>query len=62
MSHPNELTLNFKVVHPGVQCCVLPADARNGDGNMVPNGTMVEQGIYDLGPHITKKKNIKRSI
>ena len=45
VSHPEELTLNFRTVHQGAECCVLPEDARSGDGTMLGNGTMVQEGM-----------------
>ena len=46
VSHPEELTLNFRAVHDGADCCVLPGDARNADGSSVKNGTMVQEGEF----------------
>merc|ERR1719369_2205437 len=43
-SHPDELTLNFHILHKGVDCCVLPGDARLGNGSTLANGSMVEEG------------------
>ena len=48
VSHPEELTLNFRVVHAGADCCVLPTDVRNGIGSVVVNGTMVQEGKFIL--------------
>merc|ERR1712106_347381 len=43
VSHPEELTLSFKSVFPGFQCCILPADAEVG-GTVLKNQTMVQEG------------------
>ena len=50
VSHPEELTLAFVALHEGAHCCILPADARSGNGTLVGNGTMVEEGksIFDI--------------
>ena len=45
VSHPEELTLNFRTVHQGAECCILPGDAKSGDGTMLKNGTMVQEGM-----------------
>jgi len=48
ISHPDELTLNFRSLHNGADCCVLPGDARLGNGSTVAGGSMVEEGWNGL--------------
>lgn len=44
ISHPEELTLSFKIVHVGSDCCVLPGEGREGGGAVSQNGTLVPEG------------------
>ena len=44
VSHPDELTLEFRSIHDGSSCCILTEDAES-QGSKVPNGTMVEDGM-----------------
>ena len=37
VNHPEELTLEFKVLHHGSDCCILPTD----NGRMVEDGKIV---------------------
>ena len=43
VSHPDELTFNFRVLYPGDECCILPKNASSDEGNIM-NGTMVQEG------------------
>jgi len=43
VSHPEELTLSFKSLFPGSDCCILPADAEEG-GSVLKNQSMVQEG------------------
>jgi len=43
VSHPEELTLSFKSMFPGSDCCILPADAEDG-GTVLKNQSMVQEG------------------
>ena len=49
ISHPEELTLSFKIVHLGSDCCVLPGEGREGGGAVSQNGTMVPEGRWAQG-------------
>ena len=44
VSHPEELTLAFRTIHKGADCCVLSADALGDNGTTLVNGTMVQEG------------------
>lgn len=44
VSHPEELTLNFRVLHKGSDCCLLPGNATRTDGSSVDAGSMVNEG------------------
>jgi hypothetical protein len=44
VTHPEELTLNFRVLYPGSDCCMLPGKASNG--SLMPNATMVKEGVF----------------
>jgi len=43
VSHPEELTLSFKSLFPGSDCCILPSDAEEG-GIVLKNQSMVQEG------------------
>ena len=43
VTHPEELTLSFKSLFPGSDCCILPADAEDG-GTVFKNQSMVQEG------------------
>jgi len=44
ISHPEELTLEFRTVHWGSECCVLPFTATTSNGSIYTEGTMVAEG------------------
>jgi len=44
VSHPEELTLNFKNMLPGRECCLLPGAGRSENSSMVASGGMVQEG------------------
>ena len=44
VSHPEELTLTFVSLHSGAECCILPFNAVEVNGNHLANGTMVPEG------------------
>ena len=44
ITHPEELTLKFHVVHKGSECCVLPFDVLTSKVAKLPKGTMVAEG------------------
>ena len=46
VSHPEELTLNFRVLHKGSDCCLLTGNATSTDGSSVDAGSMVNEGKY----------------
>ena len=43
VSHPEELTLVFRSLFPGSECCLLPVDEqdRNNRGEMVQEGILI---------------------
>jgi hypothetical protein len=43
VTHPEELTLSFRVKFSGHQCCILPEDAEDGNSTH-ESGTMVPEG------------------
>jgi len=43
VSHPEELTLSFKSLFPGSDCCILPGDAEDR-GTVLKNQSMVQEG------------------
>merc|ERR1712228_727112 len=55
ITHPDELTLKFHVVHKGSECCVLPFDVLTSKVAKLPKGTMVAEGFTG-----TKKSNGKQ--
>ena len=46
ITHPEELTLKFHVVHKGSECCVLPFDVQTSKVTKLPKGTMVAEGEF----------------
>ena len=46
VTHPEELTLNFRKLHAGSDCCMVPANTRCSNGSLMANVTMVEEGGY----------------
>ena len=44
ISHPEELTLEFRTVHWGSECCILPFAATTSNGSIYTEGTMVAEG------------------
>ena len=46
VTHPEELTLNFRKLHPGSDCCMLPGNARASNGSLMTNVTMVKEGAF----------------
>merc|ERR1711915_150659 len=45
ITHPDELTLEFHVVHKGSECCVLPFDVLTSKEAKLPKGMMVAEGF-----------------
>ena len=41
VTHPEELTLNYRQLHPGSDCCMIP-----GNVSLMPNVTMVKEGVF----------------
>ena len=48
ISHPEMLTLSFKSIYPGSECCVLEKEATSSSGQTLSMGSMVEESIVIL--------------
>jgi len=44
VTHPDELTLSFRSIHDGADCCVLPEKAQTENGTIVNSNSLVQEG------------------